>query len=120
MHCLAAAGDVGAARHHLVSCEVLFRRELDRLPDSGVPLRRGPARRSRSLSGMKPGCRWPPTGCEEHEQQGRRAKHGDNDPRRRSRAGVAGVGPQDPRQVLASDREVNEAYPDEQRPQQSC
>ena len=36
-----AAGDVGAARNHLVSCDVLFRPELGRLPDPGVPFRRG-------------------------------------------------------------------------------
>jgi DNA-binding SARP family transcriptional activator len=36
VRCLAASGDVGAARHHAVSCEVLFRRELGRSPDARV------------------------------------------------------------------------------------
>jgi DNA-binding SARP family transcriptional activator len=36
VRCLAAAGDFGAARHAAVSCEVLFRRELGRLPDAAV------------------------------------------------------------------------------------
>ena len=36
VRCLARAGDVGAARHHANSCEVLFRRELGRTPDPRV------------------------------------------------------------------------------------
>ena len=36
VRCLARAGDVGAARHHANTCEVLFRRELGRTPDPRV------------------------------------------------------------------------------------
>ena len=36
VRCLVAAGDAGAAQHHAVACEVLFRRELGRLPDEKV------------------------------------------------------------------------------------
>lgn len=36
VRCLVANGDLGAARHHVVSCEVLFRRELGRAPDACV------------------------------------------------------------------------------------
>jgi DNA-binding SARP family transcriptional activator len=36
VRCLAANGDLGAARHHVVSCELLFRRELGRAPDPCV------------------------------------------------------------------------------------
>jgi DNA-binding SARP family transcriptional activator len=36
VRCLAASGDLGAARHHAVSCELLFRRELGRPPDARV------------------------------------------------------------------------------------
>ena len=36
VRCLAANGDLGAARHHVVSCELLFRRELGRAPDARV------------------------------------------------------------------------------------
>jgi DNA-binding SARP family transcriptional activator len=36
VRCLVAAGDAGAARHHAVACEVLFRRELGRDPDPEV------------------------------------------------------------------------------------
>jgi DNA-binding SARP family transcriptional activator len=36
VRCLAANGDLGAARHHVVSCELLFRRELGRPPDARV------------------------------------------------------------------------------------
>ena len=36
VRCLAANGDLGAARHHVVSCELLFRRELGRPPDPCV------------------------------------------------------------------------------------
>ena len=36
VRCLAANGDLGAARHHVVSCELLFQRELGRPPDAGV------------------------------------------------------------------------------------
>jgi DNA-binding SARP family transcriptional activator len=45
VRCLAASGDVGAARHHAVSCEVLFRRELGRLPDPKVRQAADPAER---------------------------------------------------------------------------
>jgi len=36
VRCLARAGEIGAARHHVTACEVLFRRELGRMPDSRV------------------------------------------------------------------------------------
>lgn len=36
VRCLAADGDLGAAKHHIVSCELLFRRELGRPPDARV------------------------------------------------------------------------------------
>lgn len=36
VRCLAANGDLGAARHHAVSCDLLFRRELGRPPDARV------------------------------------------------------------------------------------
>ncbi|MEO6859309.1 MAG: BTAD domain-containing putative transcriptional regulator [Solirubrobacteraceae bacterium] len=36
VRCLAANGDLGAARHHAVSCDLLFRRELGRPPDGRV------------------------------------------------------------------------------------
>lgn len=36
VRCLARAGEVGAARHHVTACEVLFRRELGRMPDPRV------------------------------------------------------------------------------------
>lgn len=36
VRCLAANGDIGAASHHVVSCELLFRRELGRSPDARV------------------------------------------------------------------------------------
>jgi DNA-binding SARP family transcriptional activator len=36
VRCLAANGDLGAARHHAVSCELMFRRELGRPPDARV------------------------------------------------------------------------------------
>ena len=36
VRCLARAGDVGAALQHADACEVLFRRELGRVPDPGV------------------------------------------------------------------------------------
>jgi DNA-binding SARP family transcriptional activator len=36
VRCLARAGEVGAARHHVTACEVLFRRELGRVPDPRV------------------------------------------------------------------------------------
>ena len=37
VRCLARAGQVGAAREHADACDVLFRRELGRAPDPGVP-----------------------------------------------------------------------------------
>jgi DNA-binding SARP family transcriptional activator len=43
VRCLAAAGDAGAARHHAVACEVLFRRELGRAPDPKVRRAADPA-----------------------------------------------------------------------------
>ena len=43
VRCLAASGDVGAARHAAVSCEVLFRRELGRSPDRSVARAADPA-----------------------------------------------------------------------------
>ena len=36
VRCLARAGETGAARHHAIACEVLFRRELGREPDERV------------------------------------------------------------------------------------
>jgi DNA-binding SARP family transcriptional activator len=36
VHCLARAGELGAARHHANACEVLFRRELGRVPHPRV------------------------------------------------------------------------------------
>jgi DNA-binding SARP family transcriptional activator len=45
VRCLAASGDVGAARHHAVACEVLFRRELGRPPDPKVRQAADPAER---------------------------------------------------------------------------
>jgi DNA-binding SARP family transcriptional activator len=36
VRCLAANGDLGAARHHVESCDLLFRRELGRPPDVRV------------------------------------------------------------------------------------
>jgi DNA-binding SARP family transcriptional activator len=36
VRCLARTGDVGAARAHADACDVLFRRELGRAPDTGV------------------------------------------------------------------------------------
>jgi hypothetical protein len=70
VRCLARAGQVGAARHHVSACEVLFRRELGRPPDPRV--RRaadegGPTGRRRAAIGLprsdssKRGWRrWPP------------------------------------------------------------
>lgn len=36
VRCLSRAGEIGAARHHANACEVLFRRELGRVPDARV------------------------------------------------------------------------------------
>jgi DNA-binding SARP family transcriptional activator len=36
VRCFARAGEVGAARHHSNACDVLFRRELGRMPDPRV------------------------------------------------------------------------------------
>lgn len=43
VRCLATGGDASAARHHAVACEVLFRRELGRLPDPKVRRAADPA-----------------------------------------------------------------------------
>ena len=49
VRCLAAAGDLGAARHAAVSCEVLFRRELGRSPDARVARAADPGERLGAL-----------------------------------------------------------------------